>query len=238
VGTNRANTITVGMSGFSYPEWIGEIYPEGTKRKDMLATYATIFPTVEINMSYRRNPLPKTIDTWREAVQDGFTFAMKANQRITMWKRLVGTAEDVQEIVTLYRGLQENLGPILFQLHPATQFDADVIDAFGKDLVGGQTYVLEPRHASFMTPEAHEVLRRNGLSLCLNDYFFEPDTYAVTGPIAYFRFHKELYEPDDLTTRAELVRRLASEIDVYAFFAHEDNPDSVRPALRFQELVR
>ena len=61
------------MSGFSYPEWIGEIYPEGTKRKDMLATYATIFPAVEINMSFRRNPLPKTIDTWRDAVADGFT---------------------------------------------------------------------------------------------------------------------------------------------------------------------
>jgi uncharacterized protein YecE (DUF72 family) len=238
VGTIRTNTIKVGMSGFSYPEWIGEIYPEGTKRKDMLATYATIFPIVEINMSYRRNPLPRTIDTWREAVPDGFTFAMKANQRITMWKRLVGTAEDVREIVTLYGGLHDHLGPILFQLHPTMQFDAGVIDAFGKDLVGGPQYVLEPRHASFMTPEAHEALRRNGLSLCLNDYFFEPDTYTVTGSIAYFRFHKELYEPGDLSTRAELVHELASNVDVCVFFAHEDNPDSVRPALRFQELVR
>ncbi len=233
-----ANKIRVGMSGFSYPEWIGEIYPEGTKRKDMLATYATIFPAVEINMSYRRNPLPKTIDSWREAVPDGFTFAMKANQRITMWKSLVDTKDDVAEGVTIYRELREHLGPILFQLHPRTQFDADVIDAFGKDLVGGQLYALEPRHESFMTPEAADVLRRNSLALCLNDDFFEPSTYAVTGPFAYFRFHKELYEPDDLTMRAELVRGLASDGDVYVFFAHEDNPDSVRPALRFQELVR
>jgi uncharacterized protein YecE (DUF72 family) len=231
-------TIRVGMSGFSYPEWIGEIYPEGTKRKDMLATYATIFPTVEINMSYRRNPLPKTIDTWRDTVPDGFTFAMKANQRITMWKSLVDTKDDVADGVAIYRGLQDHLGPILFQLHPRTKFDAAVIDAFCRDLVPGQSYVLEPRHESFMTPEAHETLRRNGLSLCLNDYFFEPSAYAVTGAIAYFRFHKELYEPDDLTTRAELVSGLGSDVDAYVYFAHEDNPDSVRPALRFQELVR
>jgi uncharacterized protein YecE (DUF72 family) len=226
------------MSGFSYPEWIGEIYPEGTKRKDMLATYATIFPAVEINMSYRRNPLPKTIDTWRDAAPDGFTFAMKANQRITMWKRLVDTSEDVKGCVEIYRGLQDHLGPVLFQLHPTTQFDAAVIDAFCAGLVPGLSYVLEPRHASFMTSEAHETLRRNGLSLCLNDYFFEPSTYAVTGATAYFRFHRELYEPTDIDDRAALAKTLASDVDVFAFFAHEDNPDSVRPALRFQELVR
>jgi uncharacterized protein YecE (DUF72 family) len=231
-------TIRVGMSGFSYPEWIGEIYPVGTKRKDMLATYATIFPVVEINMSYRRNPLPKTIDTWRDAVPDGFTFAMKANQRITMWKRLVDTADDIAEGIALYRGLQDHLGPILFQLHPTTQYDAGVFEAFCTGLVPGGLYALEPRHESWMTADAHDVLRRHGVALCLNDYFFEPSAYAVTGSFAYFRFHKELYEPSDLDARADLVRRLASDVDVYAFFAHEDNPDSVRPALRFQELVR
>lgn len=230
--------VRVGMSGFSYPEWIGEIYPRGTKRKDMLATYATIFPAVEINMSYRRNPLPKTIDTWRDAVADGFTFAMKANQRITMWKRLVDTADDIAESMTIYRGLQDHLGPVLFQLHPTTRFDAAVFDAFCAGLVEGGRYALEPRHASWMTSQARDTLRHHGVALCLNDDFFEPDTYAVTGPFAYFRFHRELYEPDDLTARAKLVRMLASDVDVYAFFAHEDNPDSVRPALRFQELVR
>jgi uncharacterized protein YecE (DUF72 family) len=226
------------MSGFSYPEWIGEIYPAGTKRKDMLATYATIFPSVEINMSYRRNPLPKTIDTWRDTAPEGFTFAMKANQRITMWKRLVDTASDVKEVVDIYRGLQHHLGPILFQLHPTTPFDPDVFDAFASGLVEGRLYALEPRHPSWMTSEAHDALRRHDVALCLNDDHFDPSTYAVTGPFAYFRFHRELYEPGDIDARAALVKQLASDVDVYAFFAHEDNPDSVRPALRFQELVR
>jgi hypothetical protein len=35
-----------------------------------------------------------------------------------------------------------------------------------------------------------------------------------------------------------LVRNLAEEdVDVYAFFQHEDNPDSVRPALGLKELL-
>ena len=56
------------MSGFSYPEWIGEVYPEGTKRDGMLAAYAKIFNAVEINMSFRRTPEETTIDKWRDAV--------------------------------------------------------------------------------------------------------------------------------------------------------------------------
>jgi uncharacterized protein YecE (DUF72 family) len=233
-----AGTIRVGMSGFSYPEWIGEIYPVGTKRKGMLAEYAKIFPAVEINTSFRRTPIETTIATWRDTVPDGFVFSMKANQRITHWKRLVDAADDLAEFVTTSQGLRDRLGPVLFQTPPNLPFDEGVIDAFCSGLVPGCRYALEPRHDSFMTPAAHETLRRHGLALCLNDDLFDPEGYAVTGPFAYFRFHKELYEPGDLEARAAIARRLASDVDVYAFFAHEDNPDSVRPALRFQELVR
>lgn len=226
------------MSGFSYPEWIGDIYPPRTKRDGMLAEYAKIFPAVEINMSFRRTPTEKTIGKWRDAVQDGFIFAMKANQRITHWKRLVDAADDVAEFVKESQGLRDKLGPVLFQVPPTLQFDEDVVDAFCVGLPPGCLYAFEPRHESFMTPRAHGTLERHGVALCLNDDLFDPKSYVVTGPFVYFRFHRDIYEPVDLEERAELVKRLASDADVYAFFQHEDNPESVRPALRFQELVR
>lgn len=60
----------------------------------------------------------------------------------------------------------------------------------------------------------------------------------MTGPVAYFRFHQSSVGADDLAERADIVRRIASEgTDVYAFFAHEDNPESVRPALARQGSV-
>jgi uncharacterized protein YecE (DUF72 family) len=56
--------------------------------------------------------------------------------------------------------------------------------------------------------------------------------------LAYFRFHRDVYTSDDLEVRAKLVKEIAdSGVDVYVFFQHEDNPESVRPALRFRELV-
>jgi uncharacterized protein YecE (DUF72 family) len=223
------------MSGFSYPEWIGEVYPEGTKRDGMLASYATIFGVVEINMSFRRTPQDKTIAKWREAVGESFLFTMKAHQRITHWKKLADVAEDVGIFVKACQGLGPKLGPILFQVPPSLTFDAALIESFGACLVPGCSYAFEPRDPSFLTPQAFDAFRRHGIALCLNDDFFEPSRYELTGPFAYFRFHRDVYEPGDLEARAELVKSFAT--DVYAIFQHEDNPESVKPALRFLELV-
>jgi uncharacterized protein YecE (DUF72 family) len=232
-------TIRVGMSGFSYPEWIGEIYPKGTKRNAMLAAYANVFPTVEINMSFRRLPAETTMDKWRDAVPDTFRFTMKAYQIITHWRRLVDVGDNVTEFMDLARRLGPRLGAVLFQIPATLKFDAALLDGFGPTLPADTAYAFEPRDESFLTDEAKGSLRRNGLALCLNDDLFQPTSYEVTGPVAYFRFHREQpYSHVELESRAERVKWIAKQgTDVYVFFSHEDNPESVRPALRFQELV-
>lgn len=224
------------MSGFSYPEWVGDFYPAGTKREGMLSYYATRFPAVEINMTFRRQAASTTIDRWRDAVGDDFRFTMKAHQRITHWKRLVDASDDVTYFVERAKGLGARLGPILFQTPPKLEFDAAVLDAFCAGLPPGYLYAFEPRHPSF--DDADEVLHRHGVARCCNDDIHDIAAYRVTGPLAYFRFHRSSYSPEDLSARADLARRLTSEgTDVYAFFQHEDNPESVRPALALRELA-
>lgn len=230
-------TIRVGMSGFSYPEWIGEIYPVGTKRNAMLSAYADIFPTVEINMTFRRLPKPEAADKWRDAVPESFTFAMKAWQLITHFRRLVGAERNVQEFMDIANRLRDRLGPVLFQIRKDMKFDQALIDTFATSLPK-HLWAFEPRNDTFMETEALDTLARNNLALCLNDDLFDPANYRVTGPFAYFRFHRDFYAPENLDLRASIVKRIASEgTDVYVYFAHEDNPESVKPALRFLELV-
>jgi len=48
--------ILIGTSGYSYNEWVGCVYPEGTKQKDFLSCYSAMFPTVELNFSYYTMP--------------------------------------------------------------------------------------------------------------------------------------------------------------------------------------
>lgn len=226
------------MSGFSYKEWVGDFYPLRTKREDMLAYYSSRFGAVEINMTFRRQPPETTMPKWREAVNEEFRFTLKANQLITHWRRLVDVSADVSEFVKFARTLGERLGPVLFQVPPTLQFDAGVLDTFCAELPPGGLYAFEPRHESFAGSDVDDVLRRHGVARCLNDALFDPQTYRVTAPVAYFRFHRERYETSDIAERASIVRAMADGgADVYAFFAHEDNPESVRPALALQEQV-
>jgi len=38
--------ILIGTSGYSYHEWVGPVYPEGTKAGEYLARYAELFPAM------------------------------------------------------------------------------------------------------------------------------------------------------------------------------------------------
>src|SRR5260370_17900548 len=77
----------VGTSGYNFPEWKGTFYPEKFPESKMLAYYAERLGTVEINYTFYRMPNAKTIAGWNEATPPGFTFVLKAPQRITPFPR-------------------------------------------------------------------------------------------------------------------------------------------------------
>src|SRR5512143_3059 len=86
--------IIVGTSGFAYKEWRGPFYPEKMKDKDMLRYYAERLRAVEVNNTFYRMPGPEMLRRWAEQVPDGFTFVLKASQRITHRQRLAPEAAE------------------------------------------------------------------------------------------------------------------------------------------------
>src|SRR2546425_10066475 len=86
----------VGTSGFAYPEWKGSFYPAGLPQARMLAHYATLLPSVEINYTFRRLPTEKVLERWRAQPPDGFRLTLQAPRRIPHIKRRVdlGDAAD------------------------------------------------------------------------------------------------------------------------------------------------
>src|SRR3954454_17381313 len=108
--------IRVGTSGYSYKEWKGTFYPEDLAATKMLAYYAERFDSVEINNTFSRMPDAKMVAKWGEQVPDGFTFVLKAPQRITHQKRLADTVTDVRYLFETASTLGTKQGPILFQL--------------------------------------------------------------------------------------------------------------------------
>ena len=156
-----AGTLHLGTSGFSYDGWKhGVFYPEGLKNREMLSYYSQQLSSVEINYTFRRFPTEKSLTAWREQAADGFTFTLKANQRITHFKRLADTDEDVRDFLELAKLLGDKLGCVLFQCPPSLHYDRALIEAFVGYLPPGGRFAMEFRHASWV--EAKDLLLSQG----------------------------------------------------------------------------
>ena len=75
----QVGEVVVGTSGYSFADWVGNFYPAGTRKGDMLKEYVKHFPAVEVNSTYYRIPHPIVLRRMEEKTPDGFEFIIKAN---------------------------------------------------------------------------------------------------------------------------------------------------------------
>ena len=101
--------------------------------KHHLAFYATQFQTTELNGVFYRTPSLKTVRAWRDGTPDDFVFAWKASKFITHWKRLSGKSRNSLALIEQrLKILGRKAGPVLFQLPPQFEADAQRLAAFLK----------------------------------------------------------------------------------------------------------
>ena len=227
----------LGTSGFAYDEWgHGVFYPEGLKQKERLSYYSSQLSSVEINYTFRRFPQEKTLQTWREQAQDGFSFTLKANQRITHFRRLADTDEDVRDFLKIGEALGDKLGCVLFQCPPSLHYDRGLIEAFVGYLPPGPArFAMEFRHPSWS--EARELLLSQGIAWCVaetdeNDP--KPEDLSWE-PVGYLRLRKTEYSDDELNGWASRIGpALDAGADVFCYFKHEDEGASPQMAKRLE----
>ena len=80
--------VHIGTSGWSYADWVGSFYPQGTPARDYLACYTGEFDVVEVDSTYYRPPSRKMVTGWAEKTPDHFRFFLKAPGEITHKKVL------------------------------------------------------------------------------------------------------------------------------------------------------
>jgi uncharacterized protein YecE (DUF72 family) len=233
----------LGTSGFSFDGWRhGVFYPEGLKKDDMLDFYSSELSSVEINYTFRRFPTEKTLTTWRERARDGFVFTLKANQRITHFKRLADTDEDVRDFLKLAGLLGDKLGCVLFQCPPSLHYDRTLIEAFVGYLPpagpGVPTFAMEFRHPSWK--EARDLLVSQGVAWCVaetDEHDPSPEDLSWE-PAGYLRLRKTEYSHEELQGWAA---RIAPAVDrgatVFGYFKHEDEGASPRMAMALRDLL-
>ncbi len=212
----------IGTSGYSYPAWKGHFYPEDLPAKKFLQYYASKFPTVEINNTFYRMPSPKLVQTWAAEVPDGFSFAIKAPQRITHQLRLKeGSAELVTALVGIVEVLAEKQGPILFQLPPNFKIDVARLQAFLAAMPKRCRAAFEFRHESWFCDETYEALRAADAALCIADTDDLATPLVATADWGYLRLRREDYVESDIREWGNKIS--AQKWDTaFVYFKHED----------------
>ena len=207
------------MAGWTYAPWRGEFYPKGLRQADELAYASERVTSIELNGSFYSLQKPTSWQKWAAETPDGFVFAVKAPRFITHIRRIEDVAEPVANFFASgILALGAKLGPILWQLPPNLDFDAEVLDRFlallphttteAVELAGdrsarmdGREYLttdadrpirhaLEPRSFSFDDPDAAAILEKHGVATVLGDSAGRwPKLDWITADFAYARLH-------------------------------------------------
>lgn len=230
--------VLVGTSGYNFPEWKGSFYPAKLPATQMLPYYAERLSTVEINYTFYRMPNAKTVAGWGQAVPDGFTFVLKAPQRITHIGRLKDVDDPLRYFTETIRPLGPKLGPVLVQLPPNFKQDLarlkDFLTLFPADL----QCAWEFRHPSWFDDATYEALRTANAALCIADTEAGHTPLEATADFGYFRLRDEAYTKKQLGQWAGTVRSLGQSWGrAFVFFKHEEAGLGPKLAGKFAALL-
>lgn len=238
-------TLLIGTSGFHYEHWVGRFYPEKMKKKDWLNYYVKSFKTLELNNTFYHTPLATTFDAWNKSVPQGFVFSVKANRFITHQRKLKGVNESLGYFLKNTSYLHEKLGPILFQLPPTWNYNAQRFSDFLDMLPEGFRYTFEFRSFSWHTDEVFKNLKAHNCAFCIYDLESHVSPLWVTADFVYVRLHGPKtkyagsYSDKDLLEWAEKLSTWKNEgKDVYVYFNNDQQAHAVFNALKLIQLIK
>jgi uncharacterized protein YecE (DUF72 family) len=185
--------VWIGTSGYSYPDWVGDFYPPGTRPGQLLARYAEHFPLVELNFTFYRPPTPGMLERVADKAPPGFQFVVKAPQALSH--------EADESVLPGFRAAAEalqrrgSLTGVLVQLPQSSHNKAPARRWLAR--LGAELRELRPvvefRHHSWAVPEVPAWLAEHGLGLVAVDApaipALYPSGWVTNGPRAYVRLH-------------------------------------------------
>lgn len=239
-----SGTAYIATSGFTYDDWKGRFYPPEVKKRAWLEYYCQHFDTVEINYSYYHMPRANVCESWRQRTPDGFCFVMKLYGGITHRRRLVDCEELLASYLESVDLLGDKLGPILVQLPPKFNVDANRLDKFLDICSSHHRWAVEFRNTGWLCEDVYAVLRAHKAALVVHD-LIQGHPEVVTADWTYLRFHGTAADKyhgeygDDLLApfAARIREHLAAGRDVYAYFNNDYDCHAVYDALRLKRLV-
>lgn len=254
----------LGTAGFSYKDWKGVFYPDEMKPGDFLEYYSRFYNCVEIDYTYYRQPVPKTMEAMTKKVPPSFRFTVKAHKTLTH-EIPSGSALD-KEVQTFIEGVMPmagsgTLGCVLFQFPWSFRYSSRNLDYVTglSTMVPVAPAVVEFRNREWARDDVYRALRDAGEAFCCVDEpklrSLFPGVVRVTANPGYLRFHgrnaakwfdhKEawerydyLYSDEELKEWIPKIRQMQKDSpDTYVLFNNCHRGQAALNASRLQELL-
>lgn len=235
----------IGCSGFHYKDWKGIFYPEKMPQRLWFEYYSSRFHTLELNDTFYRFPQLSFLENWYAKSPDHFSFAVKAPMLITHYKQFKDTEYLLTDFYTMVqKGLQEKLGPVLFQLPPQYQYSEERLKHILSQMDKSFDNVIEFRHISWWNESVKEVLAENNVTFCGISHPRLPDEVVINTRLVYYRFHGvpylnySSYPDSELQRVAETIRLDKDAKKVFIYFNNTATGAAIRNVSMFESFLQ
>lgn len=231
-GKSPSPQIFIGCPVWGEKEWVGKIYPKGTKPKEFLHYYATQFNSIELNSTHYNFPNEILVEKWKADVPAHFKFCPKLTNSISHFQRLVGTEGMVEEFCKAIQCLETNLGTCFLQLPPNfTPKNVDDLIRFAQKWPAQIPLAVELRHPGWFSDVAlwNEVMAAfmyHRIGTVITDVAGRRDAchQHLTTPVAFIRFGANDLHPTDYPRleawAAQLHTWIEKGLQTVYFFLH------------------
>ena len=227
---NKTN-FYAGTSNVVVPVPNKQAYPEAFKDKSRLTYYSSLFNSVEINSTFYKVPLARTMERWVMETEEDFRFTFKLWQGITHTKGNPFLTEDVARFIEIINHVQNKKGALLIQFPPSVSYSPTLLHRLLTEIKlidpdNQWPVAVEFRHRSWYTDQIYEILEQHQAAMVWHDLPASAAPMQESSvDFIYLRFHgpeggyRGSYTDDFLSEYATYITDwLAEGKTVYAYF--------------------
>jgi uncharacterized protein YecE (DUF72 family) len=214
--------IYIGCAKWGRKEWIGKIYPKGTKEINFLDHYVKHYNSIELNATHYQIYGPAAISKWA-AKADGidFKFCPKVPQIISHYSSFNNTELLTTSFLEGILAFKEHLGPIFLQVSERySPNQRDKLFNYLRSLPIDLQFFLEVRHPDWFTDkiihkELFDTLRSLNIGAIITDTAGRRDCahMELTIPKIFIRYVGNSLHPTDYTRTDAWIKRIKYWLD-------------------------
>jgi len=214
--------IYVGCAKWGRKEWIGKIYPKGTKEAGFLDEYVHHYNSIELNATHYKIYEPDAIRKWdAKAAGHHFKFCPKVPQAISHYSQLTNAGPQTTAFLEGVLAFGEHLGPIFLQVSDKFSPNRkDQLFQYLASLPKDLQWFVEVRHPQWFSDEGIwlellQTLQKQKVGLLITDTSGRRDCahMHLTIPSAFIRFVGNSLHPTDYTRIDDWVNRIRYWLD-------------------------